>query len=1204
LTITNSTLDSSPIGSITPSSGIFTTLSTTTGSIATSPSNPTDLVNKLYVDTVAQGLNPKQVCQCATTANITLSGLQTIDGYTTLAGDRVLVKNQTLQQNNGIYIAASGAWTRSLDMNVWSEVPGAYTVIINGLTNGNTGWVSTSASTGTIGTTPITFVQFSGNATYFAGTGLSLSSNTFSITNTTVTAGSYGSASNTLSATVNAQGQLTALSAQAISIAPSQINATIPNSGLTNSSITVNGNVIALGGTATITANTTNALTIGTGLSGTSFNGSSAVTINNIGVLSVTGTSPVNASTTSGATTISLATGYGDTQNPYSSKTASYFLAAPNGTAGVPTFRAIVASDIPVLNQNTTGTASNVTGIVAIANGGTGNTTGQASSVANSVTFNSSGTGSASPATFNGSSAITVSYNTLGASPLAGSSSLTTVGTISSGTWNGTLIGVTYGGTGQNAALTQGGVIYAASTTAMASTGAGSPNQVLTSNGTGAPTWANPTSATTVTDDTTSNTTEYVNFARQTTGALTSVYTASSQVKFNPSTGIFNAPIFSGSGANLTSIPNSALTNSTISGIALGSNLATLTIGTGLSGTSYNGSTAVTIANTGVTSITGTASQITASASTGAVTLSLPSTINVNTSGTAANVTGTVAIANGGTGQTTAINAFNALSPITSTGDLIIGNGTNSATRLPIGASTYVLTSNGTTATWAAPSGGGSSGSYVRTSFTATVGQTTFTVTYTPNYLQVYQNGVLLNAADYTATNGTSVVLAIGASTGDIIETVAFNTVTALTPAGANTQVQYNNAGVLAGSSLFTFNGTALTAPAHIATETITGALNAGAFSYGTLGYSDINIYASYTSSVNAYTQSILQNTNSGAASSVDFIVSNDVGTSSTYYGDFGMTSSGYNTPGQNIINTPSTVYLQAVSAPLAIGTLGAFTVSFYANSTLAAQISSAGLFTANSFASSSAAITGGSINSTPVGATTASTGAFTTLSATGAITHNTTTNNQSYTTTGAGTITMTSGTAGNINNMNIGATTAGTGAFTSLTATSRGTTGVLAKTGGKTAVTAVTGSLTLATGGTTLASQTAATGSTWRVMAYGTYAASSSANTRQFTMSCYWGTTQLTAVTTGNVLTNTAQTTSWKVEFELTASSTTAIWTTGILSSRVTSATIPLNNSATPASVTVTAGAQTLDFRVGQTGTATAGDTINVQQVVIERIV
>jgi hypothetical protein len=86
-----------------------------------------------------------------------------------------------------------------------------------------------------------------------------------------------------------------------------------------------------------------NTLTISSPLSGTSFNGSSA-------------------------TTIALSANYGDTQNPYSSKTANYILAAPNGSAGVPTFRAIVAADIPTLNQNTTGTASNITGNLAVTN--------------------------------------------------------------------------------------------------------------------------------------------------------------------------------------------------------------------------------------------------------------------------------------------------------------------------------------------------------------------------------------------------------------------------------------------------------------------------------------------------------------------------------------------------------------------------------------------------------------------------------------------------------------------------------------------------------------------------------------------------------------------------------------------------------------------------------------------------------------------
>jgi len=331
LHITNSTIDSTTIGATTPSTGVFTNVSTTTGQIATAPTSNTDIANKQYVDAIAQGLNPKQAVKCATTGAITLSGLQTIDTYTTLAGDRVLVKNQGTASENGIYIAGSGAWVRSTDMDVWSEVPGAYTVVVFGSVNINTAWVSTSADTGTINVTPITFVQFSGSGTYYAGTGLTLAANTFSITNTGVTAATKGSASKTVTATVNAQGQLTSLTDQDIAIAGTQITSglvsptnggtgvnngtntltwnasytlnqsvasgaaptfagtnfsSIPNGALTNSTITVNGSTIALGGSATITAVNPNALTLGTGLSGTSYNGSAAVTaaIANTGV--------------------------------------------------------------------------------------------------------------------------------------------------------------------------------------------------------------------------------------------------------------------------------------------------------------------------------------------------------------------------------------------------------------------------------------------------------------------------------------------------------------------------------------------------------------------------------------------------------------------------------------------------------------------------------------------------------------------------------------------------------------------------------------------------------------------------------------------------------------------------------------------------------------------------------------------------------
>ena len=170
--------------------------------------------------------------------------------------------------------------------------------------------------------------------------------------------------------------------------------------------------------------------------------------------------------------------------------------------------------------------------------------------------------------------------------------------------------------------------------------------------------------------------------------------------------------------------------------------------------------------------------------------------------------------------------------------------------------------------------------------------------------------------------------------------------------------------------------------------------------------------------------------------------------------------------------------------------------------------------------------------------------------------------------------------------------------------------TSVIASSAGLQAVTTMAGSLTLTTGGVTLLNQIVTQGAVWRVVAYGTYVASSSANVRQLTMRCVWGGVNLTAVTTGNVLASTVQTTQWKVEFEITGQSTSSAWITGFLSSQVTSATIPLNYVVTPTSVTgitQTNGtglfSSTLDFQIGQAGTVTSGDTINVHSVTMERI-
>ena len=696
LTITSSTIDSTTIGATTPSTGVFTNISTTTGTISTTPSANQDIANKFYVDTVAQGLGPKAACSAGTTANITLSGLQTIDGYSVTAGQRVLVKNQTASAENGIYVASASAWTRATDMDVWAEVPGAYTVLLNGTSNADTGWVCTASASGTIGVTAMPWVQFSGSATYFAGTGITLASNTFSITNTGVSAASVGSASKTLTATVNAQGQLTALADTNIAIGATQIT-----SG-TIDTARISGSYTGITGVGTLTAGTWNASTIGVAYGGT---GATTLT----GYVKGSGTSAFTASNTIPNTDI---TGLGtmSTQNANSvaitggsaaltSLTTSSLTGYLYGNAGsavtasttiptsalsgnfVSTFSAGTTGLTP--NTNTTG-AVTLAGTLVVANGGTGVTS---SSGANSVVLRdadgnittnclfegftsqaASGTtitltassvqnwqitGSGGQIiklpnattlpngalfTFNNnqsSGAITVVNNSsttiatiqsggyvtvvlLSNSSAAGSwdrhdstpsnvswstNTLDYPGSITSATWNGNAVAYNRGGTGQSSLFVAGGIVYGSTTTALAVTTAGTTGQVLTSNGSGTPTWSTPAAYATVTDDTTTNAVRYPLFAAATSGNLTTEYVSSTKYQFNPSTGVLTATQFTGSGAGLTSIPNSALTNSSIT-------VGSTAISLGGSATTIAGLTSVT-STTFVGALTGNASTAT-----------------------------------------------------------------------------------------------------------------------------------------------------------------------------------------------------------------------------------------------------------------------------------------------------------------------------------------------------------------------------------------------------------------------------------------------------------------------------------------------------------------------------------------------------------------------------------------------------------------
>jgi len=579
LTITNSTLDSSPIGSNSPSTGVFTNISTTTGQITTQPSGATDIVNLLALQSYAAGISWKQPVACATLTNISLTGLQTIDGYTTLSSDRVIVKNQTTTADNGIYIASSGAWTRSSDANTWNELVSAIAFVEYGSQAGSA-WFCTVTPGGTLGTTPVTWSQFTTSATYNAGTGLTLTGFTFSITNTAVTAGSYGSASSVGTFTVNAQGQLTAASNTSIAISNTQV------SGLGTMSTQNANNVAITGGSITgtpISGSTVGGTTI---TASTQFSGPGTGLTGTASSLSIGGNA-ATATTAGSATTATTATNLAGGANgslPYQSGSGSttFLAAGTNGqyltlSSGIPAWVSL-PTNVSSFSAGTTGftpsTASTgavtLAGTLNIANGGTGNTTGQAASVANSVTFNNSGTGAASGTTFNGSAAQTISYNTVGASPLAGSTSLTTLGTITTGTWNGSIIGLPYGGTNANLTAVAGGVVYSTAS-AMAITAAGTTGQFLTSNGSGAPSWSTVTTAITITDDTSSATPYYPLFARVTSGTTNTEYTSSTKLNYTPSTGLLAATSFSGAGTGLTG---------TATSLSIGGNAATATSAT------------------------------------------------------------------------------------------------------------------------------------------------------------------------------------------------------------------------------------------------------------------------------------------------------------------------------------------------------------------------------------------------------------------------------------------------------------------------------------------------------------------------------------------------------------------------------------------------------------------------------------------------
>ena len=150
------------------------------------PTNSTDAATKGYVDSIAEGLHIHESVRAATTANVNLANAlengDTLDGITLATNDRILVKNQTTQSENGIYVVqASGQPSRATDFDTASEVDsGDFVFVYAGTVNAGTGWVQTNRPA-TIGTDAIVFTQFSGAGTYLGGAGMTLDGNTFNV---------------------------------------------------------------------------------------------------------------------------------------------------------------------------------------------------------------------------------------------------------------------------------------------------------------------------------------------------------------------------------------------------------------------------------------------------------------------------------------------------------------------------------------------------------------------------------------------------------------------------------------------------------------------------------------------------------------------------------------------------------------------------------------------------------------------------------------------------------------------------------------------------------------------------------------------------------------------------------------------------------------------------------------------------------------
>jgi hypothetical protein len=329
------------------------------------PSSDLQAATKGYVDATATGLDVKASCRVASTANIVLATgtALTIDGVVTVAGDRVLVKDQSTASQNGIYVVAAGAWSRSTDADTSAEVTaGMFTFVSEGTANADSGWVLTTNDAIVLGTTDLTFAQFSGAGQITAGDGLTKSGNTLNV--------------------VTANAARIVVNADSIDLATVSVLPSIGTPGISHlQSVTVDayGRV-----TETMTANVRSATTSVTGivqLSDSTATTSSVLAATPTAVKSAYDLANAALPKSGGTMTGKVTTGAGGAS--YASLLLGLSSVDPSpltsgdlwNNSGAIKFYNGATKTLAFLDSNITGTAANVSGTVAVANGGTGATT-------------------------------------------------------------------------------------------------------------------------------------------------------------------------------------------------------------------------------------------------------------------------------------------------------------------------------------------------------------------------------------------------------------------------------------------------------------------------------------------------------------------------------------------------------------------------------------------------------------------------------------------------------------------------------------------------------------------------------------------------------------------------------------------------------------------------------------------------------------